>query len=146
MTNTLIIEDWGRVPYQTAWELQATYQQDLVTMKRAARQRKEVCEKGLHYLFLCEHDPVFTLGKSGNDNHLLVNEDFLKERGMAFHRINRGGDITYHGPGQLVAYPILDLEFFFTDVHRYIRTLEEIVIRTMAEYGLEGRRIKEYTG
>lgn len=146
MTNKLIIEDWGRIGYQEAWDLQAQYQQQLVDRKRVARQTGEVHDTGHHFLILCEHDPVFTLGKSGDDEHLLVNEDYLKNRGITFHRINRGGDITYHGPGQLVVYPIMDLEFIFTDVHRYIRTLEEIVIRTMADYGLEGRRIKDYTG
>lgn len=146
MTNKLIIEDWGRIGYQEAWDLQAQYQQQLVDRKRTARQKGEVHETGQHFLILCEHDPVFTLGKSGDDEHMLVNEEYLKNRGITFHRINRGGDITYHGPGQMVVYPILDLEYIFTDVHRYIRTLEEIVILTMAEYDLKGRRIPEYTG
>src|SRR5690554_1813945 len=146
MINKLIIEDWGRINYQEAWDRQTEYQQRLVERKRSARREGKVRSEGEHFLILCEHDPVFTLGKSGDNKHLLVNEKFLKDQGISFHRINRGGDITYHGPGQLVAYPILDLEFFFTDVHRYIRTLEEIVIRTMAHFGVEGRRIEEYTG
>ena len=146
MTNKLIIEDWGRIGYQDAWDRQTRYQQQLVDRKRTARKNGILHDEGQHFLILCEHDPVFTLGKSGDDQHLLVNEEFLKNRGITFHRINRGGDITFHGPGQLVAYPILDLEFIFTDVHRYIRSLEEIVIKTMLDYGLEGRKIKEYTG
>lgn len=146
MTNTLFIEDWGRIGYQKAWDRQTSYQQRLVELKRSARRNGEERTEGQHYLILCEHDPVFTLGKSGDDRHLLVNETFLEKQGITFHRINRGGDITYHGPGQLVVYPILDLEFFFTDVHRYIRTLEEIVIRTMEHFGVAGRRIDGFTG
>src|SRR5690606_25870068 len=138
---TLIIEDWGRIGYQEAWDRQTTYQQELVIRKRTARQQSGgLPEQGRHYLILCEHDPVFTLGKSGDEGHLLVNEGFMREKGIGFHRINRGGDITYHGPGQLVAYPILDLEFLFTDIHRYIRTLEETIILTMADFGLKGYR------
>ncbi len=146
MTNRLIIEDWGRIGYQEAWDRQSAYQQTLITRKRQARASGVQPDKGEHYLILCEHDPVFTLGKSGDDHHLLVDDVFMQNQGITFHRINRGGDITYHGPGQLVAYPILDLEFFYTDVHRYIRTLEEVVICTMADFGVTGRRIKEFTG
>jgi len=99
-----------------------------------------------HYLLFCEHPPVYTLGKSGSVEHLLMSEEELRERGVDFFKINRGGDITYHGPGQIVGYPIFDLDGFFTDVHRYVRFLEEAVIRTLAEYGLEAGRVEKYTG
>ena len=99
-----------------------------------------------HKLILCEHNPVFTLGKSGSVDNLLLSEEKLEEAGIEFFKINRGGDITYHGPGQIVCYPILDLDRIFTDVHKYIRMLEEVVIRTLAHYDIKGTRIKEYTG
>ena len=99
-----------------------------------------------HQILLVEHPPVYTLGRSGSMDNLLLNEQELLDRGITFFPINRGGDITYHGPGQNVGYPILDLECFFTDVHKYVRCLEEVIIRTMAEYGLEGTRIEGYTG
>ncbi|MBY5960064.1 lipoyl(octanoyl) transferase LipB [Membranicola marinus] len=144
--NKLSIEHWGRIDYQEAWDRQSVYQRKLVALKRTARAEGIVRNEGTHFLVLCEHHPVYTLGKSGKTAHLLVNEHFLKEHGITFYRINRGGDITYHGPGQLVAYPILDLEFFYTDIHRYVRTLEESVIRTLADYGVVGRRIEGFTG
>ncbi|MCB0644883.1 MAG: lipoyl(octanoyl) transferase LipB, partial [Phaeodactylibacter sp.] len=93
-----------------------------------------------------EHPHVFTLGKSGKPEHLLLNEEQRRERAVAYYKINRGGDITYHGPGQIVAYPIFDLDGFFTDVHRYVRYLEEVVIRTLATFGLQGIRMPDYTG
>ena len=99
-----------------------------------------------NFLFFCEHPHVYTLGKSGNKKNLLVNEDYLKIRGATFHKINRGGDITYHGPGQIVGYPILDLDNFFTDIHKYLRFLEEAVIMTLREYGLESERSDGETG
>ena len=98
-----------------------------------------------HFLFV-EHPHVFTLGKSGNASHLLVDDHVLAEKGAKFYKINRGGDITYHGPGQIVGYPILDLDNFFTDIHRYLRFLEEMVILALAEYGLKGERSKGETG
>jgi lipoyl(octanoyl) transferase len=99
-----------------------------------------------NHLLIVEHPPVYTLGKSGIMDNLLLTEQQLTEQGIDFFPINRGGDITFHGPGQIVGYPILDLELFFTDVHRYVRNLEEIIIRTLADYGLSGFRIKDYTG
>jgi len=99
-----------------------------------------------HQLLFVEHPPVYTLGKSGSMDNLLLSEAELIERGIEFFPINRGGDITFHGPGQIVGYPILDLECFFTDVHRYVRNIEEVIIRTIAEYGIEGFRIKDFTG
>lgn len=99
-----------------------------------------------HYLLFVEHPPVYTLGKSGSMDNLLLTEKELVEKGISFYPINRGGDITFHGPGQLVGYPILDLDLFFNDVHRYVRNLEEVMIRTLADYGIEGFRVKDYTG
>lgn len=146
MDNLLIIEDWRRIDYKVAWKLQAQYQQELVDLKRTARRNNESRTSGHHYLIMCEHKPVYTLGKSGKINHLLLDEEGLRKQGVSYYKINRGGDITYHGPGQLVVYPILDLEFFYTDIHRYIRALEEVVIRIMNGYGIIGRRIENYTG
>jgi lipoyl(octanoyl) transferase len=98
-----------------------------------------------HFLFV-EHPPVYTLGKSGDKSNLLLNEKQLEEKGITFYKINRGGDITFHGPGQIVGYPILDLENFFTDIHKYLRLLEEVIILTIAEYGLKGARSEGETG
>jgi lipoyl(octanoyl) transferase len=100
----------------------------------------------LNHLLFCEHPHVYTLGKSGKESHLLLNNEELKDKNAVFYKINRGGDITYHGPGQLVVYPILDLEHFFTDIHKYMRLLEEAVIHTIAAYGLKGDRIEGMTG
>jgi len=99
-----------------------------------------------HYLLFCEHPHVFTLGKSGKPEHLLSNEQQLKNANADYYKINRGGDITYHGPGQIVGYPILNLDLFFNDIHRYMRFLEEVIIRTLKEYGIEGSRIEKLTG
>lgn len=141
--------DLGRVSYRKAWDLQQSLLQELVDRKLENRRRLKEGEQALpihHYLIFCEHPPVYTLGKSGSVDHLLLKEEELTAAGFEYFKINRGGDITYHGPGQVVGYPIFDLDEFFTDVHRYVRYLEEVVIRTLAEYGLEGIRIKGYTG
>jgi len=114
----------GRLDYQAAWDLQTELHAEVVARKRANRDRRKAGEQALpqyHHLLFVEHPPVYTLGKSGSTEHLLLSEVELAERGFTFYKINRGGDITYHGPGQLVAYPIFDLEEFFTDVHRYVR-------------------------
>ncbi len=99
-----------------------------------------------NYLLFCQHPHVYTLGNSGNKEHLLINEQQLNEKSASYYKINRGGDITYHGPGQIVGYPILDLDNFFTDIHKYLRYLEEMVIRTLAEYGISAGRSKGETG
>ena len=106
----------------------------------------ETDESTRNYLLFCEHPHVYTLGKSGKESHLLVHCDELSSLGATYYKINRGGDITYHGPGQLVAYPIFDLEYFFTDIHKYMRYLEEAVIRTIADYGVIGGRQEGFTG
>lgn len=145
----VIFEDLGLIRYQEAWDYQAARQREIIDRKLANRQRKKdgvTTEPAGHRLIFCEHPPVYTLGKSGSMDHLLLKETELKEEGFEFFRINRGGDITYHGPGQIVGYPLFDLDEFFTDVHRYVRYLEEAIIRTIAEYGLSGKRVEGYTG
>ncbi len=145
----VIFQDLGLMPYQEAWDYQTQRHREVIDRKLANRKRRdagEEQERQRHYLLFCEHPPVYTLGKSGSLDHLLLNEQALRREGIEFHKINRGGDITYHGPGQIVGYPIFDLDCFFTDVHRYVRMLEEAVIRTLADYGLKGQRIEKYTG
>ena len=135
--------------YQEAWDLQTELHAATVARKKANRERVKAgraAEPQHHHLLFVEHPPVYTLGKSGSPDHLLLDEAELSRQGFSFYRINRGGDITYHGPGQLVAYPILDLEEFFTDVHKYVRCLEEVVIRTCADFGVHAERDEGYTG
>lgn len=134
--------DLGRdVPYEATWDLQRALQQHLIEAKR-----KTPPESVPHALLLLQHPHTYTLGKSGNPEHLLLSEERLNELNATFHPIDRGGDITYHGPGQLVGYPILDLDRFFTDLGRYLRLLEEAIIRTCAEYDVTGRRVDGRTG
>jgi len=143
----VLFRDTGTIDYKDAWELQEDLFSQVVDRKLRNRtipvDEQEAPE---HFLLFCEHPHVFTLGRSGNENHLLANEDLLKKINATFYRNNRGGDITYHGPGQIVGYPILDLDYFFTDIHKYLRLLEEAVIRTLAEYGIEAGRISGLTG
>ena len=134
---------WGNIEYQTAWDRQTELMNSLVDIKRG----KSENTNGLAgHLVLCGHPPVFTLGKAGSESNLLIGKDQLQLEGIEYFPINRGGDITYHGPGQIVGYPILDLDKFFTDVHRYVRSLEEVIIRSLREFDLEGSRHPEYTG
>ncbi len=145
----VVFQDLGRIRYREAWGLQERLLQELVDQKRANRKRRQAELQPLpqrHYLLFCEHPPVYTLGKSGSMDHLLLGEEELKHQGFEFFKINRGGDITYHGPGQVVGYPIFDLDEFFTDVRKYIRLLEEAIIRVLADYGLEGQREEGFTG
>lgn len=138
-------QDLGKIDYKEAWE----YQEKLFaeSIQRKIQKRNGETEKSTrNYLLFCEHPHVYTLGKSGNESHLLVQGDELSSLGATYYKINRGGDITYHGPGQLVAYPIFDLEYFFTDIHKYMRYLEEAVIRTIADYGVIGGRQEGFTG
>lgn len=127
--------------YQQAWDEQEKLLQKNVKLKSTGDGQKTI-----HHLLFCEHPPVFTLGKSGNIAHLLINEQLLKDKGISFFHTNRGGDITFHGPEQIVGYPILDLEKFFTDIGRYLRSLEEVIIRTIGEYGITGDRSPGETG
>jgi lipoyl(octanoyl) transferase len=140
------LRDIGKFGYQEAWDLQKEIHGRLVLDKLESRKSENSSYKPLHELIFVEHPHVYTLGRSGEESHLLVNQDELIEKGATFVKINRGGDITYHGPRQLVAYPIFDLDYFFNDVHRYVRNLEEVIIRTLAEYGLKGQRIEEFSG
>lgn len=156
MKNKLVIfDDWGLIDYKEAWDKQEAIFADTVALKIALR-NKQLALAGTvddeeytptpNHLIFCEHPHVYTLGKSGKAEHLLLDEQGLKEKGAVYYPINRGGDITYHGPGQVVSYPILDLDNFFTDIHLYLRTLEEAVILTLADYGLTAGRYPGYTG
>lgn len=130
----------GSVDYKEAWDFQESLFNTIISAKQLG-----VLDSSSH-LITCEHPHVFTLGKSGKKDHLLADENSLSAIDATFYQINRGGDITYHGPGQLVVYPILDLDQFFTDIHKYMRFLEEAVILTLAEYGIKGHRIEGLTG
>ena len=145
MNKKVKFQDLGLIDYKECWDYQEKLFTEILEVKSSNRKHNKT-EKTKNHLIFCEHPHVYTLGKSGDKKNLLVNEDYLKSRGATFHKINRGGDITYHGPGQLVAYPILDLDNFFTDIHKYLRFLEEAVISTLKEYGLESERSKGETG
>ncbi|MFT4665422.1 MAG: lipoyl(octanoyl) transferase [Polaribacter sp.] len=139
----------GKIDYQKAWDYQGELLKELIGIKRANRLLKEEGEElspQKHYFLFCEHLPVYTLGRSGSIDHLLYNEQELEENNISFYKINRGGDITFHGLGQVVGYPIFDLDEFFTDVHKYVRFIEEAIIRTLADFGLEAGRVEGYTG
>ncbi|MHA8067482.1 lipoyl(octanoyl) transferase LipB [Aquirufa sp. ROCK2-A2] len=139
--------DLSTIAYQEAWDLQEALLARTSAIKLGNRNvQEELKERTSNYLLFCQHPHVYTLGKSGDISHLLMQEEFLSSIGASFYKINRGGDITYHGPGQLVAYPVFDLENFFTDIHLYLRTLEEAIILTCADYGLNAGRIEGLTG
>jgi lipoyl(octanoyl) transferase len=138
-------EDLGLIDYKKCWD----YQEDLfskILAVKSANRKEDKSDATENHLLFCEHPHVYTLGKSGDKTNLLVNENYLKSRSATFYKINRGGDITYHGPGQIIGYPILDLDNFFTDIHKYLRLLEESVILTLKEYGLESERSPGETG
>lgn len=154
----VIFRDLGKMDYKTAWD----YQESLLheNVRRKTQARSQVSDVGApasdfplsvsidtdHYLLFVEHPPVYTLGKSGNINNVLLSEENLKARGIDFFRTNRGGDITFHGPQQIVGYPILDLEKFYTDIGKYLRNMEEVIILTLKEYGIEAGRSPGETG
>lgn len=141
----VVFRDLGLIDYKDAWDYQEMLFQEIIDIK--SRNRKEGTSLATQSrLLFCEHPHVYTLGKSGDEKNLLVNKDYLKSRSATFYKINRGGDITYHGPGQIVGYPILDLDNFFTDIHKYLRLLEDAVIKTIAEYGVKGDRSDGETG
>lgn len=147
MGKEIIYKDLGLTPYLAAWDLQTELFEGLIARK--VRNRKALPteqEEQYHYLLFCEHPHVYTLGRNGKEEHLLLDETALLEKEATFHKINRGGDITYHGYGQVVGYPILDLDEFFTDIGRYVRFLEEMVIRMLEEYDIVGERIKGLSG
>ncbi len=138
-------QDWGTIDYQEAWDKQEALFSEIVNIKSANRTNNTE-NRTKNYLIFCEHPAVYTLGKSGKMEHLLLDEKGLLDNHARFYKINRGGDITYHGPGQLVGYPILNLDYFFTDIHKYLRLLEEAVILTLADYGITAGRSEGQTG
>jgi lipoyl(octanoyl) transferase len=141
----VIFKQLGLIDYKEAWD----FQEDLFQKTIADKIKIRNGEVGLttkNYLLFCEHPHVYTLGKSGSQDHLLLNDQGLADNGANFYKINRGGDITYHGPGQLVAYPIFDLDHFFSDIHKYLRFLEQAVIDTLSDYGIESGRVDGLTG
>lgn len=140
----VFLKDLGNKDYKETWDFQEEVFAKVVDQKKQKRENSNI-ETSNYFLFV-EHPHVYTLGKSGDVSNLLLNEKQLQEKGATFYKINRGGDITYHGPGQIVGYPILDLENFFTDIHKYLRLLEETIILTLAEYGLKGTRSEGETG
>lgn len=145
MNKNILVQDLGTKDFKETWDIQEQLFQGILDLKIKNR-RKALHAPTPNYFLFVEHPHVFTLGKSGNLDNLLVDEKTLKEKNASFYKINRGGDITYHGPGQIVGYPILDLDNFFTDIHKYLRLLEEMVILTLAEYGLKAERSKGETG
>lgn len=157
--QTVIFSDLGVMEYQAAWNYQESLLQENIKRKSEVRSQMPgvaVSDSGTpspvtatgtqHYLLFVEHPPVYTLGKSGNKENVLMSDEALKANAISFFHTNRGGDITFHGPGQLVGYPILDLEKFYSDIGRYLRNIEEVIILTMAEYGLKGERSPGETG
>lgn len=137
----------GMIDYQQAWDYQEKLFAETIALKIENRKKPEEEQQPTpNYLLFCEHPHVYTLGKSGDESHLLLNQEGLQKAGATYYKINRGGDITYHGPGQIVGYPILDLDNFFTDIHKYLRLLEEAVILTLKDYGLNAGRIEGLTG
>ena len=145
MNKKVIFEDLGLIDYKKCWDYQEQIFAKTIEIKIKNRKENTSVETK-NTLIFCEHPHVYTLGKSGDENNLLVNAEYLKTLGASFYKINRGGDVTYHGPGQIVGYPILDLENFFNDIHKYLRLLEEAVILTLNDYGLNGERSHGETG
>lgn len=145
MNKNVFFQDWGEVGYEEAWEKQEKIFSNIIGQKTDNRINGTSLATD-NYLIFTEHPHVYTLGKSGKEENLLLNEQGLEEKHATYHKIDRGGDITYHGPGQIVGYPILDLDNFFTDIHLYLRTLEEAIIRTLADYDIKGDRYPGFTG
>ncbi len=147
INKNVIFRNLGNIDYKEAWDYQEDVFKSIVDIKIANRKLPEDQQKiTSNYLLFCEHPHVYTLGKSGDEKHLLLNDEQLEAHQATYYKINRGGDITYHGPGQLVGYPIFDLDNFFTDIHKYLRYLEESIILTLADYSIEAGRIEGLTG
>ena len=145
--KSIVFSDLGTMDYKACWDYQEELFNGIIRQKIANRDAApEQQTPTPNYLLFVEHPHVYTLGKSGNEKHLLLNDHELEDKQATYYKINRGGDITYHGPGQLVAYPVLDLDNFFTDIHHYLRLLEETIILTLKDYGIEGGRSKGETG
>tara|TARA_B100001971_G_scaffold194848_1_gene201221 strand:- start:86 stop:796 length:711 start_codon:yes stop_codon:yes gene_type:complete len=145
LNKQITIQDLGYKDYKDTWDYQEALFKEILDIKIQNR-REDACLETPNYFLFVEHPHVYTLGKSGDMSNLLLDEKQLEEKGATFYKINRGGDITYHGPGQIVGYPILDLDNFFTDIHKYLRFLEEVIILTLKEYGLEATRSEGETG
>ena len=139
MTKNVIVQNWGHIEFKQAWQKQKEIQALLINRKRAQESKP-------NFFVFCEHPHIYTIGKTGSMDNLLLNHAELENIEAKSLKINRGGDITYHGPGQIVGYPILDLDEFFTDIHKYIRYIEETIIRTLGDFDIEGFRIDGYTG
>jgi lipoyl(octanoyl) transferase len=143
----VIFQDLGTIDYKEAWDYQEQLFNEVIRRKMENRNLpKEKQHPPLHYLLFCEHPHVYTLGKSGSEDNLLIDEQGLQTKEATYYKINRGGDITYHGPGQMVGYPIFDLDYFFTDIHKYLRYLEEAIILTLNDYNISAGRIDGLTG
>jgi lipoyl(octanoyl) transferase len=146
----VIFSDWGKIDYKSAWDKQEVLLLENVAIKTAARKENKdqlpMLLPTTNHLIFCEHSAVYTLGKSGNISNVLLSEEEMSEKGIEFYRTNRGGDITFHGEGQIVGYPILDLEKFQTDIGVYLRNIEEVIIKTIAEFGIKGERSSGETG
>ena len=152
----VLFKDLGQAEYKQVWDYQESLLQDNVRIKTEAKRLMESLAAGeitagegpvtANYLLFVEHPPVYTLGKSGHIENVLIDEDSMHQKGIQFYRTNRGGDITFHGPGQIVGYPILDLERFYTDIGKYLRNLEEVIILTLKRYGIQGDRSPGETG
>jgi len=143
--NRIVVKDLGVLSYEDSWELQKTIFENIISQKIKNRTLKKK-NKTDNYLLIVEHKPIFTIGKSGDTSNLLLDTKQLKSKNIEFKKINRGGDITFHGSGQVVGYPILDLDNFFTDIGQYLRTLEEVIISAIGFFGLKGYRIDGETG
>jgi lipoyl(octanoyl) transferase len=148
MEPLVMVRNLHRMEYGEAWDLQESLLRENLDIKKAGRDQNllsaDIATR--NYLLFCEHPPVYTLGKSGRMEHVLLTEEQLLQKGISFYPTNRGGDITFHGPGQIVGYPILDLEKWYTDIGKYLRNLEEVIIRVLADYGLKGARSAGETG
>lgn len=145
MNKKVYVTDLGTKDYKETWDFQEEVFNSIIDIKNKNRE-KENKDITSNYLLFVEHPNVYTLGKSGKYSHLLISEEELAQKNATFYKIDRGGDITYHGPGQIVGYPILDLDNFFTDIHKYLRFLEEVIIKTLADYGIKGERSPGETG
>ena len=139
-------QDLGLIDYKEAWDFQEKLFKANVDAKIENRKAEKTITETINHLIFCEHPHVYTLGKSGDESNLLLSEALLQQKGATYYKINRGGDITYHGPEQIVGYPIIDLEKFFTDIHKYLRLLEEMIILTLTEYGIKSGRYGGFTG
>ncbi|MBJ05100.1 MAG: lipoyl(octanoyl) transferase [Flavobacteriales bacterium] len=137
--NTVFFKNLGLVDFKEAWAFQEDLLNSIIVDKKKGVKTK-------NYLIFCQHPHVYTMGKSGNDKNILIGLDELNNKNASFYKINRGGDVTYHGPGQLVVYPIFDLDNFFTDIHKYMRFLEDVVIFVLEKYSIKGVRVKDSTG